>query len=201
MSQEHAAAFAIFPDRMSIETVLTRLRCEGFRSSDVSVLFRENRGTWEQTHREYSKTYVAAGATSIPGRSSHGALRWLAGIGVIEIPGQGNFVAVGPVRAALKATEFGGFHGALVLSLMSMGVPEWQAKRYERRLSERWFLLSVQSTDSCVMIKARRIFEECLAYQVASTYELEVDDFVSIGSIPAAPAIAGARTDQGRPST
>ena len=203
MTQEHAAAFAIFPDRMSIETVVTSLRREGFRSSDVSVLFRENRGiwTWEQSDKKYSNTSLATRAASNAEGSSDGALRWLTGISVIEIPRQGNFVAAGPVRTALQRTEFGGIHGPLVVSLIAMGVPEWQAKRYERRLANNWFLLSVQSSDSRLMVKARRILEEVLAYEVASTNELHVESFVSNGSIPFGPPIAGGRKEHGRHST
>jgi|SRR5882724_6645216 len=200
MTPEPAAAFAIFPDRVSIENVVTSLRREGFRNSDVSVLFRENRGTWEQTHKKDFKTSITAWAISTTTmESSHGALRWLPGIGVIEIPGQGSFVAVGPVRSAIKGTEFGGIHGALVVSLMAMGVPEWQAKRYERRLSNYWFLLTVQSTDSQMTIKARRILEDALAYEVASTCEVHLEDFVSNQAMPLGPATTGTRTDHSRP--
>jgi len=201
MTQVHAAAFAIFPDRVSFETVVTSLRREGFRCSNVSVLFRDNRGTWEQTHMKDFKTFIDARSTSMTAGSSHGALRWLAGIGVLVLPGHGNFVAAGPVRAALQGTEFGGIHSALVVSLMAMGVPEWQAKRYKRRLSDGWFLLSVQSHDSLLTTRAQRILEDALAYEVVSTCELHVDDFVSDESNSNTPAIIGSRTEQRRIST
>lgn len=201
MTQVHAAAFAIFPDRASFETVVTSLRREGFRSSNVSVLFRENRGTWEQTHLKDFKTSIDVGTSSIPAGTSQGALRWLAGIGVLVIPGQGTFVAAGPIRSAVKGTEFSGVHSALVVSLMAMGVPEWQAKRYKRRLSDGWFLLSVQSYDSLLTTRAQRILDDALAYEVVSTSEYQLDDFNSGESIPIEPAIAGSETEQSRSST
>jgi hypothetical protein len=87
----------------------------------------------------------------------------------VAIPGRGTFVAVGPIRAALEGSAFGGMHGALAGSLIEMGVPEYQAKRYEGWLENRWFLLSVQLTDSSLMTKARRILAETLAEDVLFT--------------------------------
>ena len=84
---------------------------------------------------------------------------------------------------------------------MAMGVPEWQAKRYKRRLSEGWFLLSVQSYDFQLTTRAQRILDDALAYEVVSTSELYVDDFASDESNPIEPAIAGSRTEQSRSST
>jgi len=196
MSDKNTMAFGIFPDRMSIETVVTTLKREGFQSGDVSILFRENRGTWEQAQKKTSKASAASKATSTTVGSSHGALRWLSGIGAIAIPGQGTYVAVGPLRASLEGTAFGGVHGALAGSLIGMGVPEYQAKRYETRLSGSWFLLSVRYADSQQMIKAKRILEETFAEDVLSTDQAHADIFNSNRSMPGIPAIAGARLGQ-----
>jgi hypothetical protein len=169
MSEKNPAVFGIFPDRMSIETVVTSLKKEGFRNSDVSVVFRENRGTYEQARPLSSIASAAAKATATTVGACHGALRWLAGLAPVAIPGRGTFVAVGPIRAALEGSAFGGMHGALAGSLIEMGVPEYQAKRYEGWLENRWFLLSVQLTDSSLMTKARRILAETLAEDVLFT--------------------------------
>ena len=168
-SEKNPAVFGIFPDRMSVETVVTSLKREGFRNSDVSVLFRENRGTYDQTRPLSSIASAAAKATSTTVGACHGALRWLAGITPIAIPGLGTFVAVGPIRAALEGNAFGGVRGALTGSLIEMGVPEFQAKRYEGWLENRWFLLAVQLSDPQMMTKARRILGDTLAEDVLCT--------------------------------
>jgi hypothetical protein len=169
MSEKNPAAFGIFPDRMSIETVVTSLKREGFRSSDVSVLFRENRGTYEQSRPLSSIASAAAKATATTVGACHGALRWLSGLSPVAIPGRGTFVAVGPVRSALEGNAFGGIHGALAGSLIELGVPEHQAKRYEGWLENRWFLLSIQLSDSQLITKAKRILAETLAEDVLFT--------------------------------
>jgi len=171
MSEKTAAAFGIFPDRMGIETVVSTLKREGFSNSDVSVIFRENRGAWGQPRPLNTVAAAAARATSLTMGSCYGALRWLAGLSPVTIPGKGTFVAVGPVRAAIETNNTGGFHGPLAGSLIRMGVPEYKAKRYEDWLENRWFLLSVQFTDPQRMIKLKRILSATLAEDVVFTHD------------------------------
>jgi hypothetical protein len=169
MSEKTAAAFGIFPDRMSIETVVSSLKREGFCNSDVSVLFRENRGTWGQPRPMNSVAAAAARATSSTVGDCYGALRWLAGLSPVTLPGKGIFVAVGPVRAAIEGSTSVGVHGPLAGSLIGMGVPEYKAKRYEDWLENRWFLLSVQFSDPQRMLKVKRILTATLAEDVFFT--------------------------------
>jgi hypothetical protein len=171
MSEKTAAAFGIFPDRMGIETVVSSLKREGFSNSDISVLFRESRGTWGQTRPMSSVAAAAARATSLSVGSCYGALRWLVGLSPVTIPGKGIFVAVGPVRAALESNTSNGTHGPLAGSLIGMGVPEYHAKRYESWLENRWFLLSVQFTDAQRMIKLKRILAATLAEDILFTHD------------------------------
>jgi uncharacterized membrane protein len=194
MSEKNPAVFGIFPDRMSIETVVTSLKREGFRNSDVSVVFRENRGTYEQSRPLSSIASAAAKATSTTVGACHGALRWLAGLSPIAVPGRGTFVAAGPVRAALEGNAFGGIHGALAGSLVDMGVPEFQARRYEGWLENRWFLLSVQLSDSQLMTKARRILADTLAEDVLFT---EDPNGYFFDSNPGVASVAGSGMNSG----
>jgi hypothetical protein len=173
-----AAAFGLLPDRVSMETVLACLKSEGFHNSDVSVLFRENRGTWTSTQQKSSSPSLVAANTGA-GPSVHGSLRWLNRICPIAIPGQGTFVAVGPIMSALQGTAFGGIHGTLAGSLIGMGIPETEAKRYEGRIVSSWFLLSVRCTDSRCISKAKKILSETRAQYVYSTGVSESISFAS----------------------
>jgi hypothetical protein len=112
---------------------------------------------------------AAAKATSTTVGACHGALRWLAGLSPIAVPGRGTFVAAGPVRGALEGNAFGGMHGALAGSLVEMGVPVYQARRYEGWLENRWFLLAVQLSDAQLTTKVRRILADTLAEDVVFT--------------------------------
>lgn len=85
---------------------------------------------------------AAAGATA--GGIIGGTLGLLAGLGSIAIPGLGAFVAAGPIMGALAGSGVGGGVGLLAGSLIGMGIPEYEAKRYESSLREGGILLAVE---------------------------------------------------------
>ena len=64
--------------------------------------------------------------------------RWslLAGIGALAIPGVGPFIAAGPIMGALAGVGVGGAVGGLIGALVGMGIPEYEAKRYEGRIKD-----------------------------------------------------------------
>src|SRR4029079_8556767 len=71
-----------------------------------------------------------------------GTLGLLAGIGAIAIPGVGPFIAAGPIMGALAGIGAGGTIGGIIGALVGMGIPEYEAKRYEGRITEARGLLS-----------------------------------------------------------
>lgn len=74
-----------------------------------------------------------------------GVLGLLAGIGALAIPGVGPFIAAGPIMATLGGMGLGGALGTVVGGLIGLGIPEYEAKRYESRLHEGGILLSVRA--------------------------------------------------------
>lgn len=45
MAGKNTAAFGIYRDRVGVETAVDMLRQQGFRNTDISVLFPQNEGT------------------------------------------------------------------------------------------------------------------------------------------------------------
>jgi hypothetical protein len=86
-------------------------------------------------------------------------LGWLAGIGALAIPGLGPFIAAGPIMAALAGAGVGGAVGGLTGALVGMGIPEYEAKRYEGRVKDGGILLSVHSDNSGQTKRAKDILE------------------------------------------
>ena len=60
-----------------------------------------------------------------------GTLGLLAGIGALAIPGIGPLIAAGPIVATLAGVGAGGAVGGIVGALVGMGIPEYEAKRFE----------------------------------------------------------------------
>ena len=175
MAGKNTAAFGIYRTRLDAENGVDALRDAGYRATDISVLLPENEGTKDFAHEKHTKAPegTATGATS--GAVIGGGLGWLAGIGALAIPGLGPLIAAGPIVAALAGAGAGGVLGGLTGALVGMGIPEYEAKRYEGRVKEGGILLSVHCDDSNWTKRAKEILERTGANDVSSTGEAGAD--------------------------
>ena len=169
------AVFGLYSTRRQVENAVDELKAQGFRNADVSVLFSENVGTKDFAHEKGTKAPegVATGATS--GAVVGGALGWLAGIGALAIPGVGPLIAAGPIIGALTGVGVGGTVGGIAGGLIGLGIPEYEAKRYEGRIKSGNILLSVHVDDSAWAKKAESILKDTGADEVSSTSEAKGD--------------------------
>ena len=86
----------------------------------------------------------------------------------IAIPGIGFFIAAGPILAALDGVGTGGVVGGITGSLIGLGIPEYEANRYEGRLKKGGILVSVHCDDSKWTHKAKTILQETGAMRLFS---------------------------------
>jgi hypothetical protein len=181
------AVFGIYRTRAQVEHAVDRLRGNGFRPEDVSVLFPANTGTKEFAHEKNTKVPegVATGATS--GAVVGGTLGWLVGIGAIAIPGLGPLIAAGPLVAMLTGVGVGATVGGLTGALIGMGIPEYEAKRYEGMIKQGNILLSVHVDDGDWSRRARQILEETGAEAIDSSREAASDFAASERPSPRPP--------------
>src|SRR5438874_2726250 len=166
MAGKNTAVFGIYRDRQQAEQAVDALRSAGFRNSDVSALLPDNVGTKDFAHEKNTKAPegTTTGATS--GAVLGGALGWLAGIGALAIPGLGPFIAAGPIMGTLAGAGAGGAVGGLIGALVGMGIPEYEAKRYEGRIKEGGILMSVHADNSDWAKKAEEILKQSGAEDV-----------------------------------
>ena len=175
MAGKNTAAFGIYSTQLAVENAVDRLRAAGYRNTDISVLFPENQGTKDFAHEKHTKAPEGATTGAGTGVLVGGALGWLAGVGALAIPGLGPFIAAGPIMAALAGAGVGGTLGGLVGALVGMGIPEYEARRYEGRVKNGGILLSVHCDNSDWTKKAKQILEETGAEDVSSTGESGAD--------------------------
>jgi hypothetical protein len=171
----NTAVFGIYATQDQVELAVDRLRTAGFRATDISVLVPENVGTKELAHVKHSKAPegVAAGATS--GAIVGGTLGWLVGIGALAIPGLGPFIAAGPIVALLAGVGAGATVGGVAGAMIGLGIPEYEAKRYEGLLKNGGILLSVHSDNHEWTKRAKGILEQTGAEHIAATGEAKGD--------------------------
>jgi hypothetical protein len=175
MTGKNTAVFGIYPNRSHAEEAVDTLRQAGFRNSDVSALLPDNVGTKDFAHEKKSKAPEGTAAGAATGGVLGGALGWLAGIGSLAIPGLGPFIAAGPIMGALAGVGAGGAVGGMIGALVGMGMPEYEAKRYEGRVRAGGILLSVHCDNSDWVTRAKKILEETGAEEIASSGEASAD--------------------------
>ena len=120
MAGKNTAVFGLYPTRSAVESGVDALRAEGFRNTDISVLFPENVGTKDFAHEKSTKAPEGATTGAGTGAVVGGTLGWLAGIGALAIPGLGPFIAAGPIMAAFAGAGVGGAVGGLTGALVGM---------------------------------------------------------------------------------
>jgi hypothetical protein len=171
MAGKNTAVFGIYPNRTSVDNAVNALKAAHFRNTDISVLFPENSGSKDFAHEKNTKAPEGTATGAGTGALLGGGLGWLVGIGALAIPGLGPFIAAGPIVAALAGAGVGGAVGGVTGALIGMGIPEYEAKRYEGRVKDGGILLSVHSDDSAWTKKAKEILEQTGAQDISSTGE------------------------------
>ncbi len=151
--------------------IVDRLRDEGFSNNDISALFPDQSGTRDFALEKGTKAPEGATTGAGTGAVLGGALGWLAGIGALAIPGVGPFVAAGPIAAALSGAAVGGAAGGITGALIGLSIPEYEAKRYEGKIKGGGILISVHTEDSDEIQRAKKVFEDANAQDIATTGE------------------------------
>ena len=168
------AVFCIATSEVQAEAIVSDLKKAGFSDNDISVLFPDKTGTKDFAHEQHTKAPEGAvtGASTLG--MVGGALGWLAGIGALAVPGVGVFIAAGPIMAALSGAAVGAAVGGIGGALIGMGIPEYEAKRYEGKIRQGNILISVHSDTPLHARQAKDIFQKAGADDIAVTTEAEV---------------------------
>ena len=172
------AVFCTVKTAAQATNVVERLKTAGFSNADISVLMPDKYHTREFAVDNQTKAPEGAAAGAGTGLVLGGALGWLAGIGALAIPGVGPLIAAGPIMAALGGAAIGTTVGGLTGALVGMGIPEFEAKRYEGKLKGGSALISVHSENSAETDRAKGIFKDAGAEDITTSSE---------------PSVAGAR--------
>ena len=160
MDSKNTAVFGIYKSSAQAESAVDRLLAAGFSNGDISVLLPDNQGSREFAHEKNTKVPEGTTTGVTAGGAVGGTLGLLAGIGALAIPGVGPFIAAGPIMGALAGMGVGGAVGGLIGALVGMGIPEYEAKRYEGRVKDGGVLLSVHCDTSEEIEHAKRLLEQ-----------------------------------------
>ncbi len=165
--EQHKAVFGLFNERSTLEKAIRDLKDHEFFASDISVLMSSTGETKQFALENSTKAPEASMISAISGAALGGTLGWLAGVGMLAIPGVGPLVAAGPIMAALAGTTLGGAFGGVAGALVGLGIPEYEAKRFESSINQGGILISVRVTDNTAEALAKDILNRCGATDIS----------------------------------
>ena len=158
---------------------------KGFTDAAISVLLPDAESTRAFAHEKHTKAPEGAATGITAGGVAGGVFGLLAGLGALAIPGAGPFIAAGPIVAALAGLGVGGAVGGFVGALVGMGIPEYEAKRYEGRVREGGILLSVHCDTSEEIDAAKDSLTATGAQDISSADEIPGPEAVTFQSADA----------------
>jgi hypothetical protein len=169
------SVLGIYSNRETVERATDTLIKSGFPASVISVLLPENLGAKPIGTEKATKAPEGATTGAASGAVLGGGLGLLVGIGALAIPGLGPFIAAGPIMAALAGMGVGGTVGGITGALVGLGIPEYEAKRYEGRIQKGGILLSVHCDTSDEIKRAKDLLKSTGAEDISSSTESSVD--------------------------
>ena len=180
MDSKNIAVFGIYKSSGSAEAAVDRLLAVGFSNSDISVLMPDAASSRDFAHEKNTKAPEGTTTGVTAGGAIGGTLGLLAGIGALAIPGVGPFIAAGPIMGALAGLGVGGAVGGLIGALVGMGIPEYEAQRYEGRVKDGGVLLSVHCDTSEEIDKAKDVLKGSGAEDIASSGEKAAGSYAGV---------------------
>src|SRR5271154_2992295 len=171
MANKNISVFGIYATAAAAETAVDHLLTRGFTNSAISVLLPDDQSTRAFAHEKSTKAPEGTTTGVTTGGVIGGTLGLLAGIGALAIPGVGPLIAAGPIMGALAGLGVGGAVGGIVGALVGMGIPEYEAKRYEGRIKEGGILISVHCDSSEEVSKAKDLLKATGAEDISSAGE------------------------------
>jgi hypothetical protein len=188
MPNKNKVVMGIYTNRAELERSVDELRLAGFRSADISALLPSSDSTKEFAHTMATKLPEGAATGGTTGAVIGGAIGWLAAVGTIAVPGLGPFLAAGPITAMFATGAAGAAIGSLTGALVGLGVPEYEANRYEGFVKNGGHLLSVHCDDNEWVKRAKDIFERTGGTQISATSEAQADSDDSVNKDIPRPA-------------
>ena len=170
-TKDRSLVYGIFPDQDSLDRAINILKSQNFINTDISILMHSKKATIDFAFEKHTKAPEGATTGAATGAIAGGIFGWLIGIGTLAIPGFGPFIAAGPIMASIAGAGMGGTVGGVAGGLIGLGIPEFEALRYESYIRDGGLLISVYVDNPKWETRAKEIFEENGALSIATTSE------------------------------
>jgi len=132
---------AVFKNAQAAEMAADRLLAAGVPQSEISVLMDNNNPGNRIVVESKSKAPEGAATGALTGGALGAVVAAVSAVGSIVIPGVG--ILAGPLVAAVAGAGVGAAAGGVAGGLIGLGIPEHEAKTYQKTIQEGGILLGV----------------------------------------------------------
>ncbi len=158
---------ATFKTLAAARKALLKLEAAGFTEKQISIV-----ATDDSIGQSFNieKENKAAEGSAIGGATGGliGAIAaGLAATGSVVIPGV-NLLIYGTAIAAAAGAGVGGAAGSLMGALIGLGIPEYEAKRYEDEIKNGAVLVAVEANSSERANRVKELFKKEDAHNIAA---------------------------------
>jgi hypothetical protein len=133
----------LFADQAAAERGIEALKAAGFSQQQIGVAVRDRQQLKDLTEGTGTEAAEGAAKGAMGGGVLGGLVGLLAGVGALAIPGIGPIIAGGALASTLAGAGIGAAAGGLIGALVGMGLPEDDAKHFERGFQEGGVLVTV----------------------------------------------------------
>ncbi|HEY9507630.1 MAG TPA: YsnF/AvaK domain-containing protein [Gemmatimonadales bacterium] len=143
----------LFADQPAAERGIEGLKVAGFSEQQIGVAVRDRQQQQDLT--EGTGAQAAEGATkgAVGGGVLGGVVGLLAGVGALAIPGIGPIIAGGALASTLAGAGIGAAAGGIIGALVGMGVPEEDARHFERGFRQGGVLVTVSAGEDAELAR------------------------------------------------
>lgn len=196
---------ALFPEREAAENAIRALQEAGFPRESIGVAARDRTPDGRLATEGDSKAAAGAATGALSGGVLGGVLGLLVGVGALAIPGIGPVIAGGALASALgiaggtavAGAGIGAATGGLLGALVGMGIPDAEARHFERGVREGGTLVTLDAAGR--EAEARTILRRFGGDLGATTITPSPTDEIVAPIVPSYSATSGAMTGGGLP--
>lgn len=161
--------------------LLQNLKRIGIPSRDISVLVADKTGPWDFAYECRNKSSEGAVLGGLLAGGTAASLGWLAGLGVLPL-GTPAWTATGPALCSLSAASIGTLAGAIIGGAFGLARHEYVARRFNGKLPEASFLVSVHCQDRSLRQQIISIFKQVGAHDIDVCHEVDTGEPAAAGS-------------------
>ncbi|MHB1081295.1 MAG: DUF3341 domain-containing protein [Prosthecobacter sp.] len=160
--------------------IVDQLKAAGFSSRDISAL---------QGSAQMKRTKVPEGV--VAGLGIGGAMGWIAGIGVIAIPGFEAFIDANPILSALTGSAIGASLGGICGGWIGRSIQEREDRYDSYLLQDGSILISVHARNSAEITRAEVIFADAGGQGICTQGAVDDTEYDRATEIIACPVASG----------